>query len=161
AEGLAADEAFEGFEAEGELAEGQRSLAPQAPLAEAAEVFVPVVAGTVDDPQVLATTALEGRLKEAAGAAGDEVEGFDHHSLTPGRGQLGPPIGRGFDLIRQREVDQAEGGSDEELWVVCADRGKGFHVPHVILVGRDLPLRCQQVEGGKAEVVERVDGPAV
>jgi hypothetical protein len=81
---FAADEPLEGLDAEGELADGERSLAAEAAIAEALEVLGGAVLGAVDDAQVLAAAALEGRLDQALGPAGDEVERLNYDALAAG-----------------------------------------------------------------------------
>src|SRR5689334_2931678 len=55
-----AREAFEGFDAEREFAQGEGALATEAALAQAFQVLGPVVLRAVDDPQVLAPATLDG-----------------------------------------------------------------------------------------------------
>jgi hypothetical protein len=81
-EGLVVDEALEGFDAEGELAEGEGAFVAEASAAEAAEVLLGGVFGAVDQAEVFAAAAFDPGLGEAAFAAVDHVEWFDDHAFA-------------------------------------------------------------------------------
>ncbi len=55
----AEDETLEGFDAEGELAQGQGALVAKAALAETSEVVFGCVLGSVDDAEMLPATNLD------------------------------------------------------------------------------------------------------
>ena len=63
---LAGNETVEGFQPLGELADGERALGAQPPFSEPHEVFGGVIVGTIDDAQVIAAAALDGRLQKKA-----------------------------------------------------------------------------------------------
>jgi hypothetical protein len=65
-QGFVGDEPLQRFQSQRELAEGMRALGGNAAGAEAGQMFRRRVLGAVDDAQVLAAAALQGRLDEAA-----------------------------------------------------------------------------------------------
>ena len=65
AQGLAAYKAFQRFDAQSELPPGQRPLSPETALPQTLQVFRLVVIGAVNDAQVFAAPALDGRLHQA------------------------------------------------------------------------------------------------
>src|SRR6188508_1805139 len=91
---LASREALEPFDAERELAGGERPLRREAARAQPGEVLGQVVLRAVDDPEVLAAADLQRRLHQAAAVAGDEVEGLDDDALAASGRQLVPPRDR-------------------------------------------------------------------
>ena len=66
-----ADEAFEGFDAEAELARRKGALVAEPAFAQTGELIGRGVLGAVDDPQVLRTAALDAGLHDAARSAMD------------------------------------------------------------------------------------------
>src|SRR5437763_2994366 len=81
-ERLVADEPLERLQPERELPLRQRALGTEAALAQPLEVLGRGVLAAVDDPQVLAPAALDGRLNQAGLLpADDEVERLDDHAL--------------------------------------------------------------------------------
>jgi hypothetical protein len=82
AERLAGDEAAERLHAQGELAQRQRAFRREAALAQTADLIRGRVLGSVDDAQILAATALHGRLRDTAGAARDELLRFHDHAFA-------------------------------------------------------------------------------
>src|SRR5690348_17923777 len=81
-ERLAAHEALQRLDAQGELTDGEAALGVQPTLAQAIQIRRLGVVGAVDDAQVLAAAALDGGLDEAALAAHDELQWLDDHALT-------------------------------------------------------------------------------
>ena len=79
---LAADEAVESLEAEGEFREGKGSLPPEATVAQADQILFISVFRAVDDAEVLAAAAFQGRLRQTATALVDEAQRFDDHALA-------------------------------------------------------------------------------
>ena len=73
-ERLAAHEALQRLDAQGELADGEAALGVQAALTQALQVVRLGVVRAVDDAQVLASTAFERGLSETARPARDELQ---------------------------------------------------------------------------------------
>src|SRR5206468_634302 len=84
---LLAREALQRLHAQRELAQRQRALGPQAAAAQPRQVLGQGVLRAIDDAQVLAAAALQGRLGQAARACCDEVERLHDHPFAPGRGE--------------------------------------------------------------------------
>lgn len=105
AKGFATDESLEGFDAEGEFAGGERTLVAQGSRAEAREIVGQRVFGSINDAQVLAAAAFDGRLKEFLFVGRDEVRGFDDHPLTPLPCPLEPPM---TNRVARRWVGQID-----------------------------------------------------
>src|SRR4051794_20123112 len=70
---LAGDEAVEGFHAERKFPESHGALCPKGPLAQPRQMLGCVVIRTIDDPQILSASALDGGLHHSASPLGDEV----------------------------------------------------------------------------------------
>jgi hypothetical protein len=140
AQGLAADEAFQPLDPEGEFPQGQRTLAGEAARAQALQVFRQSVFGPVDDPEVLLPPALEGRLGEAPAATGEEGEGLDHHPLAALGGQLLPPGDRLGFTAGVAQVDGPPGRGKEQVRIGPARFRQNLHVPGVVLVHVDGAL---------------------
>ena len=75
-------EPLQPLDPQGELAQGQRPLPPQAPGPEPGEVRLGRVVRAVDDPQVLPPPALHGRLGQPPAPLVDERQRLDHHPLA-------------------------------------------------------------------------------
>src|SRR5207244_7286733 len=77
-ERFAGDEAFERFDAERELAQGERALVAEPARTKARQVRFGRVLGSVDDAEVLGPAALDAGLGQALRAAVDGVDGLAH-----------------------------------------------------------------------------------
>src|SRR5262249_46741258 len=139
AQRLAADEALQRLDAERELSDRERALAPEAAAPQALEVGGFGVLGAVDDAEGLAAAGLERRLGEAAAAASDELERLDDHTLAPALRELGPPRAAGALALGLGGVDDEVGGGVEQL-VAGAELRERLHVPEMILVDVDGSL---------------------
>ena len=137
-EGLAGDEAFEGFDPEGEFAHGEGLFAAEMTLAQPFEVFGGGVFGSVDEAQVFAAATFDGRLHPPFMSPDDEVEGFDDHTFAAPAGSLFPPGNGGGHTGFVVEVYEVVRGCQQEGGVGAAEGGEGFHVPDVgfVYVGR-------------------------
>jgi hypothetical protein len=82
AEGLLPHEPVEAFDAQGELAQGERALDAETARTETADVLREGVLEAVDDAQLVGAAALDRRLGEAAPAARDERERLHDHPFA-------------------------------------------------------------------------------
>ena len=137
AERASVGEMVEGLEAEGEFAFGHRAFVAEASLPEAGEIFRGIVSRAVDDAQVFAATAFNRRLDDAATAAGDEIEGFYHHSFAAGCGERFPPTEDRGALGVVGKIRALPVGGGEKDRVGMVEAGGGLHVPKVVAVGED------------------------
>jgi hypothetical protein len=160
-EWFAAGRAFERFETEGVLAQGEGTLVAEAALAQPFQVLRLGVVGAVDDAQVLPAADFDAGLDQAATATGEVGVRLDDRTLTAGRGQLLPPGGTGGDGVRVGGVDQdPPGGLDQFGCGVGEPVGDG-EVPAVVVVVICAALGGQELEGRQTQPVEAVNGPAV
>src|SRR5580693_9597483 len=79
---LTANETLQPFDAERELAQGQRSFPSQSPRPKTDEVRLGRVIRAVDDPQVFAPPAFDGGLRHTSATAMDKRQWLDHDPLT-------------------------------------------------------------------------------
>ena len=160
-QGFAADEAFEGFNAEGEFAHGQGALATQATRAQAVEVFGQRIFGAVDDAEVLAAATFDRGLNRPTPAFLDEAERLDDHTFSTFFGVIGPPSNCCLLAFGVQQIHLAMLCGEKEARVRSAKRSKSLHVPKMIAVEEDVAFRGEKMKGSKFEVVERLDGPAI
>jgi len=153
-----ADEAVEGFEAEGEFAEGEGSFGAEVAGAETAEVFRGGVFRAVDDAEVFGAAAFDGWLDEAAFAFDDEVGWFHDHAFAASGGEGFPPCAAEGFAVRIGEVDDEGGSGDDDA---AGETGERLEVPFVRLIGVDLSGGGEEVEGSELEIVDGIDRPAV
>src|SRR5437868_15239521 len=92
AQRLSAHKPLQSFDAEGKFSKGERAFLAQTTAPQPGEILVSRVIRSIDDPQVLAAPALDGRLGEAALAPKNEVERLDNHAFAAAPGQLHPPV---------------------------------------------------------------------
>jgi hypothetical protein len=144
--GFVLDEPLKGFDAESEFTQGEGPFVREAARAEPAEVVFSGVFGAVDDAQVFAAAAFDAGLGEAALVAVDDVEGFDHHALTSGVGELLPPLDRFGFAFGVGEVDFYSPGGSEELRVRLAKLSEGVEVPCVGGEGVDVAFAGEDLE---------------
>jgi hypothetical protein len=85
------NEAFQGFDTEGELTLGEGSLLAQAPLAKPIEVAGHQVLGAVDDAEVFRPPTFDPRLDQSTLTGDDRLDGFDDHALATGIDEMLPP----------------------------------------------------------------------
>src|SRR6185437_1514882 len=118
---FAAHEAFERFNAESELAHRQGTLEAQPARTQTLQVFGCGVFWSVDDPQILRTATLHGRLHKAALAAHHEINRLDYHALTAARRAFLPPahslrdaaLVAHLDELIRRGMQQSRGDSTQ------------------------------------------------
>ena len=114
------------------------------------------VLGAVDDPQVLATAALDRRLNEAPAAAGDEVQRLDHHAFAAPAGSASHQAARLGHAHGSAEIDHPiRRGEQQAMDRRRHSAGERLHVPDVVLVDVHGAFAGQQVEGRQAQIVER------
>ena len=160
-QGFVAHETFKGFDAQGELSQGERAFGSYAARAQAVEVFGDAVFRAVDDAQVFGAATFQGGLHDAVFAPGDEIERFDDHAFAAVPGQLLPPLDTFCEAGRVGHVYYFVGCGEQQLLVGSAQFRQGIHVPGMVFVGMYLTLRCQDVERGKFEIGNGIDGPAI
>jgi hypothetical protein len=117
------------------LAEGQAALSAEVAGAQPVEVLRPGVVRAVDDPQVLPPADLQPRLHQPAPAADEVGRRLDHHALTAGGGQLGPPVGGRLLGRRIGDVDVPAGGRPHQLRIGVGQPVGQRQVPGVPAVG--------------------------
>ena len=158
---LAADEALESLDAEGELGKGEGSLPAETAVSQTDQVLLIRVFWSVDDAEVFASPAFEGWLGEPAAALVNESERLDDHALAASTRELFPPgdsrgLGRGIG-----EIDDEERSWKQELGVGLGEPGKRLDVPEVILVDMDAALGGQEMKRGQLQIRQRFDTPAI
>ena len=154
-------EAFQCLDAQRKLAGSHRPLARHATRAQTRQLVLSRVFRAVDNPQILAATALQRRLHEAFRAVRHEIERLDHHSLAAFSREFFPPqrslfhrglVGQ-FDFQKWRCQDEARVGRRQPV--------EGVHVPPMRLVNVNSAFRGEQVEWRQPIVSQRVYWPAV
>ena len=119
------------------------------------------VFGTVNDSEVLATTALHRGLHESLLPAHDPLEGLYDHPFTTSSRQFFPPRDTCDLVFGFRKVDDAVRRRYEELGICRRKPRKHVHVPEVVAVRVNLPLGRKEMERGKAVVCHDTRRPTV
>ena len=159
---LAVDQPLQRLQAERVLAQRQRALAAQVPLAQPGKVARQRVVGAVDDPQVLPAAHLEARLHEPAARRPGEVgQRFHHHALSPGPGEVEPPLLAGGPAGRVGGVDGQPPRGAEQVRVGRHQPVGDRQVPLVVAVGEGRPGGGEHLEGGQLHARQPVGVPPV
>ena len=162
AQGFVLNKAIEGFEAQGKFAQGEGLLGFDIALTQFCEIVGGGVFRAVDDAEVFAPSALDGRLNQPAFfVAGDERDRFDDHALAALRCDLLPPSGGVVATLRVVEIDDAIGRGVENIRIRTTEFCEGFHVPGVCPVMVNRAFCGEDVKGREFEIVEAANGPAV
>src|SRR5437868_13680027 len=117
AQRLAGHESFKGFDAQRKFTCGQGPLFEKPAGTQPWQLIVSRVFRTIDDPQVLASAALDRRLHQTPRTMRDEIERLHYHALAAFAGQLLPPS-RGLlhgCIIADIHLD--EWGRNDEPWI--------------------------------------------
>src|SRR5262245_8826285 len=93
AQRCARDEAFKRLETERKLPDGQGPLGRKAAPPKTVQVLRKIVVGSIDDPEIVASPAFDGRLEQAISlGAYQERRGLYHHAFAARCGHLHPPV---------------------------------------------------------------------
>src|SRR5581483_2402114 len=152
AQRLPFDKPLQGFDAERELAQGERTLGAQATRPQPLKILRGCVLRSVDDPKVLFATALHGGLDQSALVPGDELEGLDDHSLAAGAGQIPPPLNGCRHLLWYLKVHNSVWRGDQNFAIRIGQFAQNCHVPLMIFVSVNGSFAGQQMEGCELEV---------
>jgi len=113
-EWFAAGCAFEGFETEGVLTQGEGTFVAEVALAQPFKVLWLDVVGAVEDTQVHPAAYRDARLDQAAADPGEIAVWLDNHAFAAGRGEFLPPGGTGGGGVGVGGVDEdPAGGLDQ------------------------------------------------
>jgi hypothetical protein len=109
-EWFAAGCAFEGFETEGVLTQGEGTFVAEVALAQPFKVLWLDVVGAVEDTQVHPAAYRDARLDQAAADPGEIAVWLDNHAFAAGRGEFLPPGGTGGGGVGVGGVDDEPAG---------------------------------------------------
>ena len=135
AQRLALYEPLQGFDAERELSESERTLGAQASRPQPFKVMRRGIFRSIDDSQILLAATFHSRLNQSALVLGDKLERLDDHSFAAGTGQILLPLNGGRHLVRHLDVHSSVRGGEQNFAVCLGDFAENIHMPLVIFVG--------------------------
>jgi hypothetical protein len=130
--GSAGRESLERFDAEGELPQGQGALESEPPRTKTRQVARRGVLRPVNNPQVVASPALDARLDQSLWSPMEYLKGFDHHAFAAGGREFLPPLRATFDGGGVIDVDRQRSGGPKGRGIRGAESTEYVEVPEVI-----------------------------
>ena len=155
------DETFKRFNAEGKLTQRHAALGRKSPLAKALQVFRPRVFRSVDDPQVLRTSALDRRLNKTTLTKNHKIRRLDNHAFSAIRCHGFPPSYERVCSLGILETRRTEGRFEQKHRIRVAQLSQSLHVPNVRLVDMHRAFARENMAWCELDVVDTVDRPAI